>query len=276
MTASAPIRARDLGRDRGRRRLLDQLLVVALDRALALAQVDAVAVRVAQHLELDVPRLDQVLLEVDRAVAEGGLGLGLGDHEAVPEALLVERDAHAAPAAARGRLDDHRVADVAGQRQRLLDVDQHVLRAGNGGQPGGDHELARLGLVAHRADHVGGRADEGEARGDDGLGELRVLGEEAVAGMDGVGVRHLGRGEDARDGAIALRRRRRADAHRLVGEADVQRLAVGLGEDGDGLDLELPAGAQDAQRDLAPIGDEDFLEHCAEIRRWGDFDQDRP
>ena len=60
-----------LGRERRRRRLLDQLLVAALDRALALAQVDDVAVAVAEDLELDVARLDQVLLEVDRAVAEG-------------------------------------------------------------------------------------------------------------------------------------------------------------------------------------------------------------
>ena len=41
--------------DRRRRRLLDQLLVAALDRAVALAEVDHVAVLVGQHLDLDVP-----------------------------------------------------------------------------------------------------------------------------------------------------------------------------------------------------------------------------
>ena len=45
-----------LGRDRGRRRLLDELLVAALDRAVALAEMDHVAVRVGEHLHLDVPR----------------------------------------------------------------------------------------------------------------------------------------------------------------------------------------------------------------------------
>ena len=53
----------------------------------------------------------------------------------------------------------------------------------------------------------------------------------------------------------------RTDADVVVGEAHVQRLAVGLGVDGDGLDAELAAGANDAQRDLAAIGDQDFLEH---------------
>jgi hypothetical protein len=33
--------------------------------------------------------------------------------------------------------------------------------------------------------------------------------------------------------------------------------------DGDGLDAELPAGAQDAKRDLAAVGDDDLVEHSA-------------
>jgi hypothetical protein len=53
------------GRHDGRRRLLDQLLEAALDRAVALAEVDVVAVRVGDHLDLDVARLLDVLLEVD-------------------------------------------------------------------------------------------------------------------------------------------------------------------------------------------------------------------
>ena len=47
-------------RDQRRRALLDHLLMAPLDRALALAQVDHVAVLVAQQLDFDVPRaLDQ-------------------------------------------------------------------------------------------------------------------------------------------------------------------------------------------------------------------------
>ena len=45
-----------LGREGGRRRLLDQLLVSPLDRALALTQREHSALAVAQHLDLDVPR----------------------------------------------------------------------------------------------------------------------------------------------------------------------------------------------------------------------------
>src|SRR5690606_4900905 len=64
-----------LGRERGRRRLLDELLMATLDRALALAEVDHVAVRIRQDLDLDVARALEVLLDVDRVVPEGGTRL---------------------------------------------------------------------------------------------------------------------------------------------------------------------------------------------------------
>ena len=53
----------------------------------------------------------------------------------------------------------------------------------------------------------------------------------------------------------------RPDADVVVGEAHVQRLAVRFGVDRDRLHAELAAGADDAQRDLAAVGDQNFLEH---------------
>ena len=55
--------------------------MAALQRAVALAEMHAFAVAVAQHLDLDVARRAEILLEVDRVVAEGGLGLGAGQRE---------------------------------------------------------------------------------------------------------------------------------------------------------------------------------------------------
>ena len=60
------------GIDHRRRRLLDDLLVPALQRALALAEVDDRAVRVGEHLHLDVPRPLDEPLEQQRVVAERG------------------------------------------------------------------------------------------------------------------------------------------------------------------------------------------------------------
>ena len=64
-----------LRRDGHARRFLDHLLVPALHRALALAERDHGAVLVAEHLDLDVPRAVDVLLDVHGVVAEGVLRL---------------------------------------------------------------------------------------------------------------------------------------------------------------------------------------------------------
>ncbi len=46
----------------------------------------------------------------------------------------------------------------------------------------------------------------------------------------------------------------------------MQGLGIGLAEDGDGGDTHPPRGADDADGDLAAIGDEDFAEHHHHIR----------
>jgi len=62
-------------RENQRWRNLDELLMPALNRAIALAQVDDVAVPVGQYLEFDVMRSLDILFEEDASVAEGSLGL---------------------------------------------------------------------------------------------------------------------------------------------------------------------------------------------------------
>ena len=98
------------------------------------------------------------------------------------------------------------------------------------------------------------------------LGEAGVLGQEAVARMDGVGAGDLAGGDERRDVEIAVAGRRRADADALVGEADVHGVGVGGRMHRHGGDAELLAGAQDAERDLAAVGDEDLVEHRRAIR----------
>jgi len=88
-----------------------------------------------------------------------------------------------------------------------------------------------------------------------------VLGEEPVARVDGVGAGDLGRRDDAGDVEVALLGRRRPDADLLVRVGDVEAVAVGRAVDGDRLDPQLLAGLDDAERDLAPVGDQDLLEH---------------
>ncbi len=88
--ARAPVADRSRERDRGLAhpraqlwvqrgggRLLEHLLVAALYRALALPEREDRALRVAEQLDLDVPRPFDVALAEDALVAEGRLRLAL-------------------------------------------------------------------------------------------------------------------------------------------------------------------------------------------------------
>ena len=105
--------------------------MAALERALALAEVDDAPVRVAEDLDLDVPRLGEVLLEVDAAVPERALGLARRELERGRELLVVARDAHPAPAAAGDGLEEDRVADPARDAHRVLDRVERARAAGD-------------------------------------------------------------------------------------------------------------------------------------------------
>ena len=122
-----------------------------------------------------------------------------------------------------------RLASLASAFARLVvaGIARHHRHAGLGGDRLG------LGLAAHAAHGVGRRADELQAGLAHGFGEVGVLGEEAVAGMDGLGPGLEGGGDDLVAAQIALGRGAGADLHRLVGHAGERRAAVRLGDDGD-------------------------------------------
>src|SRR5690606_31785591 len=109
-------------------------------------------------------------------------------------------------------------------------------------------ELARPALVAQHADRGDRRADERDLARLADLGEMGVLREEAVAGVDRVRVRDFCRADDLRDVEVALLARSWPDADRLIGELEVARIAIRLRVDRDRLDVELPACAEDPER----------------------------
>ena len=79
--------------------------------------------------------------------------------------------------------------------------------------------------------------------------------------MNGIGTRLADRIEDLVDHDIGLVRRCRADMHGLIGHFHMQRVAVCIRIDGDGLDAHLAGSLDDPAGDFTTIGDKDFLDH---------------
>ena len=243
---------------------LDDLLVAALHRAVALVQVDHVAGRVGEHLHLDVAGVSDGLLDEDGRVTERGLRLAHArlDRRAQRPRLL--DTAHAAAAAPRHRLHE----DGEGKGQRLLDERVNIgarrdaAQRGHAGRPGGGD---RSRLVAGQGEHARVRADERDARVSARLGQGRVLRQEAVAGVDGIGAR-LDGGLDDQPGVEVGPHRMPglADLVRLVGLEPVLGIAVLVGEHRHRLGAELVGGAEGADRDLAAVGHQNLREHDRE------------
>ena len=202
---------------------------------------------VAEHLHLDVAAPLDVALEQHRVVAEGAAGLPARGRDGLLELVGRAHHAHALAAPAGRGLGE----DGEGQRGRVLDraVGPDGVRR-HDGDAGGDGDLAGGVLAAHLVHDRGAGADEPDARLLQRGGEGRALGEEAVAGVDGVGPGgHRGR-DDLVDVEVG------GDRDRVVGGAHVGGVGVEVGEDRDGADAQAGGGPHHAAGDLAAVGDE--------------------
>ena len=185
--------------------------------------MDHVAVRVGEHLDLDVPWVLEVALDVDRRVGEIRLPFAPRGLERLRGLLRRANDLHPLAAAAGRRLDQQRVADL-GRRARTTSSAESTgsVVPGMIGTPAACIACARAGLRAHQLDRGGRRADPDEPGRLDGAREAGVLGQEPVAGMHRLGPRAARRPRAAcrrrgssrprsgRRGQMPRRRRRRA------------------------------------------------------------------
>ena len=217
-----------LGQER-RGRLLDQLLVAALQRAVAGGDHDDVAVLVGQALGLDVARLVEELLHEALAAAEGGLGLAHRGLEGSATSSLLRATLRPRPPPPKAALiaigrpfsSANSTASSASSTGSLVPASER------GADLLGD--VAGLDLVAEVLDRLGRRADPDEPGVDDGLGEVAVLGEEAVAGVHRVGTGLLGGGDDLLDVEVGVGRGGAVEGVRLVGQPHEQGVPVGVG-----------------------------------------------
>jgi hypothetical protein len=181
------------------------LLVAALQRAVALAQVTALPLPSPKtwiSMCRGLPRYARC--RPRRRRRRPWPRSGSGQASSIWPSL--SGDLHAAPAAAGGRLDQHRIADLSSATAGfILGIDATRRSPGTTGMPS-RFGLLGLDLVAHDADVLGCRADEGDAVLLEDLGEAGVFRQEAVARVDRVGAGDLAGRHDGRNVEIAVGR----------------------------------------------------------------------
>ena len=240
---------------------LHHLLIAPLEGAVALAQVDHIAVLVAQDLHLDVLGLHQILFDKDILVAEGFAGFGFDQLELTAHVVYSVAAAHTAAAAAAGRLEDDGEAEGDRLFHRFIGVPEGHVGAGNGGHAAGVGDGLGGELVAHLGQDLGRGADKGDPGVLAGLGEGGIFRQEPVAGMNGVHVAPLGQVDDGVDVQIGAQRAFVfADQISLVGPGAEEREGVLVGVDGHGVQAQVVACTENSDGDLTAIGDEDFSE----------------
>jgi hypothetical protein len=237
--------------------------VTPLQRAFALAEVDDLAEPVAEDLDLDVAGLGEVLLQVERSVCEGALGLVGGEAEGGGELLAVSSHPHPAAAAPCDRLEKDRIADPVGDLQSLVGRLDRAGAARNGRDARLLRGVPRNRLVAHLPDRFGRGTDPGQADLPEGAGEGGVLGQEPVARVHRVGARDLGGCDERGDVQIRARGSRGTYADRLVGGLDVEGVPVDRRMNGHRRHTQLLAGRDDPEGDLPTVRDEDLAKHQA-------------
>ena len=149
-----------------RRRDLQELLMPALNGAVAGAQVNDLTVPVRQDLNLHVPGRFDELLHVNAFIVEGRKGFRPRLGKLHDEVGLADDFPDSPSAAARGGLQHDRVSVFVGEGKRFVEPGapaHQVSRAGNEGNTGPLHDLPGHDLVAEIANDLGRRTDENNA-----------------------------------------------------------------------------------------------------------------
>ena len=243
------------------RRDLDDLLVAALHRAVALEEVHHVAVLVAHDLDFHMLGPLNVLFQKDRRIAERRTRLRSRALQAFQKLLAVAHHPHATSAAAGAGLDDDGITALVGKDQRLLFGRHRFGRAGHDWHTDAGRHLAGRNLVAQAALDIRVGADKGNPCPFAGLGKLGVFRQKAVTGMNGVHTLLARQINDFVNAQIGFHRA--LAAPHLVGLirlVAVQRDFILLRIDSQGVDAQRRAGAKDSYRYLAPVGCHDFFE----------------
>ncbi len=217
--------------------------------------------RVAKHLNFDVARALHVFLDQHRIVAKAVDGFALAGVERRRKVLGLVHRTHALATATGAGLDEHGVANAVGLGLQQGAVLAGAVVAGHQGHLGLLHQAFGLGLQAHGIDGAGRRADEDQAGIGAGLGEVFVLAQEAVTGVDGLRTSGFGGRQNDFPAQVAFLGRAATNVHCLVAGGHMLGASVGIGIHRHGFHTQAAGGGGNSAGNLATVCNEDLVEH---------------
>jgi hypothetical protein len=247
--------------DNGARCFLDDFLMATLDAALALTEMHDVAMRIRQHLDLDMPRFNDQLFQIHGVIAKRTSGFASRCSNCSGEFALLIHRAHPFATTASAGLHHHRIAQLSRCGQELVITGIHALEPRHHWRTRLPRSFPRFDLQPHRANRSRWWADPRQASSGDSLGKPSVFSEESIARMHRIAAQLPRHGDDLLLVEVALGRRRRTQQARLVRQANMERPGIRLAVDRDRLATELAAPPDYAASNLAAVGDEYAVEH---------------
>ncbi len=109
-------------RNHGGGSFFEHFLVAALERAIALSQMNGIAFTIAEHLKFDMARIAEVFFQIHRVVTKGGLRLIHGLTDKRFQLVSTGDDFHPPATAARSRLGNDGKADFLRDPAHLVKV----------------------------------------------------------------------------------------------------------------------------------------------------------
>jgi hypothetical protein len=168
----------------GGRGFFHELLMTALNGALALAQVDHPPVLVAQNLKLDMPGRGNVLFQIDIGSSKRCRRLILRRPKKMGKVVRRGHNPHSPAAATRRGFDHNGVADALRFPQGVF-LRRNHFRAWQHRQGPTPSFWPSPILVAHQADDFRAGPDKGEIGSLANVGKVGALRQKTIPGMNG-------------------------------------------------------------------------------------------
>jgi hypothetical protein len=169
-------------------------------------QMGHITVLIPQNLHFDVLGVRNIFFQKDSRVPERAISFALGFIQQMGQIGRTMHYPHASAAAAKRRFDDQRESNVLGNLERLCSVLYRFLGASQSWDIVFPSQFARRHFVPHQFQNFGTWPDERNPRRRARAGELGILGEEAVPGMNEINLPLFGQRYQAWDVKVSADR----------------------------------------------------------------------